>query len=167
MIIKRADLKKLDNNIASLFCSWNEISHCKVSRFCTFVGPLYFIRTAFIAILLCVSVCACVYLCKRVCSYVYARAFVYFYCKWLLLPKLMSETNIYVQVSDIILRTIADLLTQNFPHLCLHLQNSEIPTQQSTGIKIIWSVWCCRNNEWMDIYWYKSDVSQPFADISL
>ena len=49
----------------------------------------------------------------------------------------MSEANINVQVSDIMLRTLADLHLQNFTHFRLHFQNFEILAQLPTGIKII------------------------------
>ena len=86
---------------------------------------------------LCVCVCVCVCVCNRVSLYVRACAFISFYPKWLLQSKLMLGANINVQVSDVLLQILADLRPQNFPHLRLHLQNSEIPTQQSTGIKMI------------------------------
>ena len=152
-------MKKLDKNTTCLFCCWNENAHYNVSRFCNFAAHLYFITTAFIAILLCLYMCVCVCAC--------ACALISFFRKGLLLSKLMSRANINAQISDIMLQTLADLLPQNFPHLRLYLQISEIPAKQLTQIKMIWSVWCRRSNEWMNIYWYKSDLSQPSTDTEL
>ena len=155
-------MKKLDKNIASLFC--NEIAHCKLSRFCNFVAPLYFTTTAFIAISL--SVCLCVCVCVCVCVCLHARLFPSiangFTClNWCQGQILMYSSAVFI------LQTFADLFTQNFLHLRLHLQNSKISTQPPTGIKIIQGLWCRWNNEWMDIYWYKPNVSQPSTDIDL
>ena len=105
------------------------------------------------------------YVCMCVCAC--ACALISFFRKGLLLSKLMSRANINAQISDIMLQTLADLLPQYFPHLRLYLQISEIPAKQLTQIKMIWSVWCRRNNEWMNIYWYKSDLSQPSTDTEL
>ena len=99
------------------------------------------IKSAFFAILLCACMCVCVCVCVCVfvcvCVHVFACAFISFYRKCFHLSKFMSGANIYVQVSNIMLRTFADLLPQNFPHIRLYLQNSEIPSHSPTKIKIM------------------------------
>ena len=85
----------------------------------------------------CVSMCVCVYVFVCVCVCVCVCAFIFFYRQELLLSKLMSEANINAQVSDIMLHTLADSLSESFPYLSLHLQNSKILAQQPTGIIII------------------------------
>ena len=115
---KTVDLKKLKFVVETKLLIVKRVGFC---NFVTFI--LYYSR--FHCHTLCVHVCVC------------PCAFISFYRKGLLLSKLMSKANINVQVSDIILRTLAYLLLQNFPHLRLHLQNSEIPAQLPAGIKLI------------------------------
>ena len=127
LIIKTADLKKLDKNIASLFCSWNKIAHCKVSRFCS--RYLYFNSNSFHCN---TSVCACVCVC------VFPSTANDFSClNWCQAPTLMYMLAI------LCCRHLLAYFRKISPHLCLHLQNSEIPTQLPTGIKITGII-----NEW-------------------
>ena len=127
MIIKTADLKTLDKNIASLFC--NEIAHCKLSRFCNKV----------------VCVCLCV------CECVFACAFISFYRKWLFLSKLMSGANINVQFSGIYVADICWLIYAKFPSSSFasrKFQNSDsAPNRNKNNIRFVMPL-----EQWMNGY---------------